>query len=602
VTSHDDEQLPHWDLSIIYEDIEADAFVAGFETTIADIQALVDLFDTHHIDRLDEPVIVTADTINTFETIVNRFNQVVERVQTLSSYISGHLAVDSRNDVVQARHSELQRPKSRLWLLRTRLSAWLGSLDVEALIEQSDLARQHAFALRRARIEADHQMSPAEESLASELRLTGHSAWYRMFNNTTSQLKTSVEMDGEKQEIPLTAAFNLMHNPNRDLRQQTHYAIWGTLESVTVPLAAALNSIKGETLTLCDRRGWEDPLDMVLFENAIDRPTLDAMMAATQTSFPDFQRYLKARAQAMGLPVLAQYDRLAPLGEGGKSWSYSEAVDFILEQFGTYSDKMRDMAHRAFHENWIDAEPRDGKRGGAFCMWLQAGDSRILSNFQLSFNDVSTLAHELGHAYHNLNLARRTPIQRDLPMTLAETASTFCQKIVENAALKTAEPEDQLRILDGGLEYATRVLLGASSDFMFEQRLFDRRRQRDLSPDELTELSAGVQKEVFGDAVDPDTVQKYRWVYVLHYYATSYYNFPYIFGLLFGLGLYAYYQNDPEGFKTGYDDLLSRTGMGEAADLATSFGIDLRQPAFWEASLDVLRADVDRFEGIVRSS
>jgi pepF/M3 family oligoendopeptidase len=595
VTSHNDEQLPHWDLSVIYQDMESDAFVAGFETTIADIQALVDLFDTDHIDRLDEPVAVTADTINTFETIVNRFNQVIERVQTLSSYISGHLAVDSRNDVVQARHSELQRPMSRLWLLRTRLSAWLGSLDVEALIEQSDLARQHAFALRRARVEADHQMSPAEESLAAELGLTGHSAWYRMFNNTTSQLKTNVEMDGEKQEIPLTAAFNLMHNPSRDLRQQAHYAIWGTLESVTVSLAAALNSIKGETLTLCDRRGWEDPLDMVLFENAIDRPALDAMMAATKASFPDFQRYLKARAQAMGLSVLAQYDRLAPLGEGGKSWSYSEAVDFILEQFGTYSDKMRDMAHRAFHESWIDAEPRDGKRGGAFCMWLQAGDSRILSNFQPSFNAVSTLAHELGHAYHNLNLARRTPIQRDLPMTLAETASTFCQKIVENAALKTAEPEDQLRILDGGLEYATRVLLGASSDFMFEQRLFDRRRQRDLSPGELTELSAAAQKEVFGDAIDPDTVQKYRWVYVPHYYTTSYYNFPYIFGLLFGLGLYAYYQNDPEGFKTGYDDLLSRTGMGEAADLAASFGIDLRQPVFWETSLDVLRADIDRF-------
>jgi oligoendopeptidase F len=135
---------------------------------------------------------------------------------------------------------------------------------------------------------------------------------------------------------------------------------------------------------------------------------------------------------------------------------------------------------------------------------------------------------------------------------------------------------------------------------MFEQRIFERRRQRDLSPDELTELSAEAQREVFGDAIDPETVQKYRWVYVPHYYATSYYNFPYIFGLLFGLGLYAHYQNDAEGFKTGYDDLLSRTGMGEAADLATAFGIDLRQPAFWEASLDVLRADVDRFVALTK--
>ncbi len=594
MTSHDN-QLPHWDLTPIYESLESDAFQNDFEAIIAEIYNLVDLFDTHQIDRPDESVEVTADTVQTFETIVNQFNQLGERVQTLYAYISANLATNSRNDLAQARHSELQRPASRLWLLRTRLAAWLGSLDVAALIHQSELAGNHAFALRRAQVEATHQMSPVEESLAADLSLTGRSAWYRMFENTVSQLKTEVEIDGERQSLPLTAAFNLMHNPDRSLRQQAHEAIWQTLESVTVPLASALNSIKGETLTLCERRGWSDPLDMVLFENAIDRPTLEAMMAATQAAYPDFQRYLRARAQALGLPVLTQYDRLAPLGEGGKSWSYEEAQTFILEQFGTYSAKMRHLAERAFAENWIDAEPRDGKRGGAFCMWLQAGDSRILSNFQPSFTAVSTLAHELGHAYHNLNLAHRTPMQRDLPMTLAETASTFCQKIVENAALKTAEPQDQLRILDGGLEYATRVILGASSDFTFEQRLFEQRRQRDLSPDELTELSATAQREAFGEAIEPETIQKYRWVYVPHYYTTSYYNFPYIFGLLFGLGLYAHYQQDAEGFKTGYDDLLARTGMGEAADLAADFGIDLRQPAFWEASLDVLRADIDRF-------
>jgi oligoendopeptidase F len=599
VTTHD-EQLPHWDLTVIYENIESDEFAAGFEATIAQINALIQLFDEHQIDRPEQPPTVTADTITTFETIVNQFNDVVERVYTLSAYISGHLAVDSRNDTVQARHSELQRPMSRLWLLRTRLSAWLGSLDVEALIDRSELARSHAFVLRRACIEADHMMSPAEESLAADLRLTGHNAWYRMFNNITSQLQTKVELDGEMQTIPLTAAFNLMHNPDRSLRQQAHEAIWETLGSMSVPLAAAFNSIKGETLTLCDRRGWDDPLDMVLFDNAIDRPTLEAMMSATRTAYPDFQRYLKARARVLGLPVLAQYDRLAPLGEGGKSWSYSEAVDFVLEQFGTYSDRMHDLAHRAFYENWIDAEPRDGKRGGAFCMRLRPGESRILSNFQPSFTAVSTLAHELGHAYHNLNLAERTPLQQNLPMTLAETASTFCQKIVENAALKTAEPEDQLRILDGDLEYATRVLLGASSDFMFEQRVFERRRHRDLSPDELTELSAAAQEETFGDAIDPETLQKYRWVYVPHYYATSFYNFPYIFGLLFGLGLYAYYQDDPESFKAGYDDLLSRTGMGQAAELADRFGIDIRRPTFWEASLDVLRADIDRFVALTK--
>jgi oligoendopeptidase F len=232
-------------------------------------------------------------------------------------------------------------------------------------------------------------------------------------------------------------------------------------------------------------------------------------------------------------------------------------------------------------------------------MPLRQGESRILANYQSTFTEVSTLAHELGHAYHNLNLAERTPLQRSLPMTLGETASTFCQKIIENAALKTADTQDQIIILDGSLEYAVRVVLGASSDFIFEQNLFERRKQRDLSVEELCELVTAAQRETLADAIDPEILFPYRWVYVPHYYVTSYYNFPYTFGLLFGLGLYARYQAEPEAFKAGYDELLSSTGMGEAADLAANFGIDTRQPAFWEASLDVLRSEIDRFERLI---
>jgi oligoendopeptidase F len=338
---------------------------------------------------------------------------------------------------------------------------------------------------------------------------------------------------------------------------------------------------------------------MVLFENAIDQPTLDAMMVATRETFPDFRRYLKARARLMGLPLLTWYDRLAPLGTSSKPWSYADATQFILDQFATYSPRLRGLAERAFSEAWVDAGARDGKRGGAFCMWLRQGESRILANYQASFNEVSTLAHELGHAYHNFNLAHRPALQRSLPMTLAETASTFCQKIVENAALKTADASDQLIILDGLLEYATRVVLGATSDFIFEQSLFERRQQRDLSADELCELTVAAQREVFGDALDPEALFPYRWVYVPHYYVTSFYNFPYTFGLLFGLGLYARYQAEPDSFRGQYDALLSATGMSEAADLAARFGIDIRTPAFWQSSLDLLRADIDRFVALV---
>jgi pepF/M3 family oligoendopeptidase len=502
--------------------------------------------------------------------------------------------------LAQAKMSQLQQSLAQLSVLGTRFTAWLGSLDMEELLEESAVARAHLFMLQRAKIAALHQMSPEQEDLASDLSLSGIRSWRNLFNKYTSQLMVDIEIDGEMKTLPISAAQNLAYNLDRDVRRRAYEATQIVMKEAAVTCAAALNSIKGTSLTLAQRRGWESPLDEALFNNVIDRETLEAMMTAVRHTFPDMRRYLKAKARALGLPILKWYDRVVPLGQSSISWSYAEAQQFVLDEFATYSPKLHDLAARAFNENWIDAEPRGGKSGGAFCLWLRGDESRILANFEPSFTSVGTLAHELGHAYHNLCLADRTILQKDMPMTLAETASTFCQKIVEEAALAKAGVEDQRIILDGRLEYATRVLIGVPSDFMFESSVFEKRQQRELSADEFCELMVNAQKETLGDAIDHDSLNPYRWVTVPHYYVTNYYNFPYTFGLLFGLGLYAHYQNDPEAFKSGYDDLLSATGMNEAAELAARFGIDIRTSAFWQSSLDVIRADVDRFEALIR--
>lgn len=585
-------------MTVLYPGLDSAEFDAGFQTVIQSIDDLTAYFDAHGINRV-EGVNVNDQTVQTFEHIIHQFNQTLEDYITMQVYLYSFLTSDSHNDLAQAKFSELQPKSAQLGLLGTRVTAWIGSLDVEELLEASTVAREHEYTVLRAKEESIHLMSPEEEALAAELQLTGGSSWQKMFRVYNSQLTVDVEIDGEMQTLPLTAAQNLAFSEDRDLRARAHHAVMDTLKKSAVPMAAALNAIKGETLALAKRRGWDSPLDMVLFQNALDRESLDAMMAACEKSFPDFQRYLKARARALGLPVLAWYDQLVPLGKGTQSWSYDDAAQFVINQFGTYSPKLKGMAERAFGENWVDVGPREGKTGGAFCMPMRGEESRILMNFESQFTSVSTMAHELGHAYHNVNLARRTALQRDTPMTLAETASTFCQKIVENAALKTAEPQDQLIIIDGLLEYATRVVLGATSNFMFEKAVFEKRAQRDLSVDELCALDVETQKATRGDAIDPELLHPFRWAYVPHYYGSTYYNFPYIFGLLFGLGLYAQYQDDPEGFKDGYDKLLSSTGMGTAAQLAAEFGIDLRSPEFWEGSLAVLRADVDRFEQLV---
>ncbi|MER3405853.1 MAG: oligoendopeptidase F, partial [Chloroflexota bacterium] len=210
-------------------------------------------------------------------------------------------------------------------------------------------------------------------------------------------------------------------------------------------------------------------------------------------------------------------------------------------------------------------------------------------------------AHELGHGYHNLNLAGRTMLQRATPMVLAETASIFCETIVRDAALREVDRAEQLEILEGTLQGACQVVVDITSRFLFEQAVFEQRRRRELSIQELNELMLDAQRRTYGDGLDQQTLHPYMWVAKPHYYSTgrSFYNFPYMFGLLFGLGLYARYQEDPERFRAGYDELLSSTGMASAPDLAARFGIDLRTPAFWHASLDIVRADIDRFEALV---
>jgi oligoendopeptidase F len=285
----------------------------------------------------------------------------------------------------------------------------------------------------------------------------------------------------------------------------------------------------------------------------------------------------------------------------GREWSYQEAETFILENFNAYSEKLNGLARRAFDELWIDAEPRPGKRDGAFCMSLRAGESRILSNFQASFDGVSTLAHELGHAYHNLALENRTMLQSNTPMVLAETASIFCQTIIQDAALKDADPEDQFVILEGSLQDSCQVVVDISSRFIFESEVFEKRKDRELSVEEFNELMIGSQKETYGEGLDPDYLHPFMWAVKSHYYSPgfSFYNFPYMFGLLFCLGLYARYLDEPEQFKLDYDDLLSSTGLGDAAELAGRFGIDLHQIDFWRGSLNVIRRDIERFEALV---
>jgi oligoendopeptidase F len=595
-TAVESNELPRWDLSALFPGLDSPEFAEGFDRLLSGIDDLAALFDEVGVSAAAgrTKTVPLAD----FERALNALNDVAYRLESMGSYLYGCISTDSRNELAQARYSQFQERAVALDKLQTRFTAWVGTLPIEELVARSTIGGEHAFPLRQLHTAARHLMSEEAEALAAELSPSSGVAWAKLHDNITSQITARFEVDGQEQTLPMSAIRNLALNPDRDLRRRAWQAELGAWEAHALPIAAALNGVKGQVLALSARRNWEDPLDESLFWSAIDRDILDVLVREARAALPDFRRYLRLKARLLGISDLAWYDLFAPVGDAGRSWTWQEATSFVEDQFGAYSDRLRGLARRAFAEHWIDAGPRPGKVGGAYCMWLLGDESRILANYSPGYDGVTTLAHELGHAYHNLNEAGLTPLERRTPMILAETASTFCETLVKEAALVDAEPGERIYILEQSAQGACQVVVDILSRFDFEQSLFAGRRERELSIGELNRLMLAAQEATYGDALAEAERHPYMWAVKGHYYSAdlSYYNYPYLFGLLFGLGLYAIYRTEPASFPDRYDALLASTGRASAADLAARFDIDLRDPGFWRSSLAVIRDDIDRLE------
>jgi len=586
----------NWNPAQIFPSLESSEFKREFEGAVADLKAL----------ERDFPALTAhgADLTASLETLLTRMNALLEKQRLLVGYLTLFITTDSRNDAAQAKMSELETRLLPFSMLYTRFAAWVGRLEPSALnaaLEAnkpggSEVVRSHAFFLDKTRLEAQHLMSVAEEDLATQLSLSGGSAWSKLHGNLTSQMMVNV--NGES--LPMTAVRNLARDEDEAVRKSAYTAELDAWKGVEVTLAAALNGIKGERAVLNARRGYTDSLEPALHMNNMDLETLEAMIGAVEDALPDFRRYFKAKARLLGKAALPWFDLFAPIGESKTQYDYPLACEFVIKQFGKFSNRMAEFAARAVDEGWMDVYPREGKIGGAFCMELRGDESRILLNHDSSLDSVMTLAHELGHAYHNLNLVMRTPLQQQIPMTLAETASTFCEAILSNAALEQAEGAERLYILETQLQGHAQIVVDILSRYYFETAVFGRRVERDLSPDEFSNLMLECQKRSYGDSLDPQALHPYMWAVKGHYYMAglSFYNFPYTFGALFSLGLYAEYLREPELFRARYDDLLSSTGLEDAAPLAARFGMDIRSKSFWKSSLDVIISSIDEYEKI----
>jgi pepF/M3 family oligoendopeptidase len=587
--------LPRWDLTPLFPTVDHAEVAAAEGTLTRAVTDLAALYDRREVRGAGDGASAAAVDPAAFDEVLAATNHVLDRFARLEAFAYGHVSTDSGDEAAQALLSRLTTVEARITALRTRFDAWVGTIDLDPLIAASSQAAAHAWPLHKAARRATHQMSEPEESLAAELGITGSSAWSRLYDDVSAGVTATVEhADGRTEILPIFAVRGLATDPDAAVRAAAFRAELAAWQDNATPIAAALNAIKGETLALGGRRGWDDPLSPVLEASAVEREAFDAMQAAVDDSLPDFRRYLVAKARLLGKDRCAFWDLFAPVGDA-PAVSWPDATATVERAFAGYGDDLAGLARRALGELWVDAGPRAGKVGGAFCMHTGDGVSRVLMNFDGSIDSVHTLAHELGHAYHNTALAPRTPLQRSTPMALAETASIFCETILTDRALEAAEGGERLALLEADLQGACQVVVDIRSRFVFESRLFARRASSTVPARELSELMREAQVEAYGDGLDPDELHPLMWAAKPHYYGSTFYNWPYTFGLLFGLGLYARWLDDPDGFRSAYIDMLSSTGVETAAQLAGRFGIDVGDQAFWTASLDVVRGRIDDF-------
>ncbi|HPE37197.1 MAG TPA: M3 family oligoendopeptidase, partial [Spirochaetales bacterium] len=376
-------------------------------------------------------------------------------------------------------------------------------------------------------------------------------------------------------------------------------------KGVETPLAASLNGVKGWSISLDKRRAWDGALDKAAAQARISRATLDSLILAIEESLPVWRRYLKAKARLLKLPSCAFYDLFAPVGASDRTFTWDETKAFVVEKFTAFSKDMGDFAAMAFKQSWIDAEPREGKVGGAYCIdFPRARMARVLCNFEGSFSSLTTVAHELGHAYHAWTLKDQPYALTQYPMTLAETASIFAETIVFEDAFSKATGDERLGLLESRLQDGCQVLVDILSRFYFERAVFERRTKGELSPDEFSQLMLDAQKRTYGDGLDPDALHQYMWAVKSHYYRPelAFYNFPYAFGQLFGLGLYARYRSEGPAFAEAYRTLLVQTGRANAVDVCRSAGFNIETPDFWRSGVKVFADQVAEFERLVEQA
>ena len=526
--------------------------------------------------------------------------ELTQLMNRLGEYASLRQSADTRNTEAGSKLGQVMQIASACAGADAAFREWAASLpNLEELLEQDEVLREYRYFFHNIRQDASHLLGARGEEIAARLGLSGGSAWADLQGYLTSTVKVSYR----GKTTNLSTIRNLAYDPDPSVRKDAYEAELRCYDAIKDPVAHALNAIKLETISDCALRGFKSPLDRTLEQSRMKRETLEAMLSAMDEYLPKFWQYLKAKGKALGHENgLPWYDLFAPMGASDRKYTTQDAKDILVKLFSTFDQELADMVARAFDNAWIDFYPRDGKVGGAFCAGVEAlGESRILTNFDGQFGDVVTLAHELGHAFHNQCIGDHRPLNRDYSMPVAETASTFNECVVMAAAIRDAQSDaEKLALIEGQLQDATQIICDIYSRFRFEAKVFENREEKFMDADTLCSYMLEAQKQSYGDGLDENCLHPFMWVCKSHYYGPTFYNFPYAFGGLFARGLYARFQAEGPAFVPKYKKLLHTTTVATAEDTAKVAGIDLTDRDFWRGALQTIAGQIDLFCELVK--
>ncbi|MBQ1671516.1 MAG: M3 family oligoendopeptidase [Treponema sp.] len=621
--STDKNFVPRWNLDSIYSSLQSKEYSAALEEFKAQIENTEGLLKT--ADRFTRESNENFDFAAWLAAYLKNYNELIANERTLAAYAYIIYSTDTTSTQYLNNLSYIEKlgiqTRQQYLKFSTLLLSHSSSLN-EFFTRFPEFA-EYKYLLEETIEETKHQMTAAEENLASDMTRTGGSAWGQLQEQIISNLH---DQNGK--------TFNELRNDafssDANLRKNSWQTEKLLLEQNQIALAASLNNLKGETVTLNKRRHWENALDRSRASSRIQKATLDALISSIEDSLPIWREYFKAKALLLrktkatasktagspGHEGIAFYDLFAPLEFPqeknssndsasllSKKWSFDQARDYVLKEYKSFSQDMYAFAKNAFDSGWIDAEIRSGKVGGAYDEdFPKNHQSRILTNFTGTFSDIITLAHELGHAYHFSCMKGKPALFFDYPMTLAETASTFAETIVKQDMIQQAEGSDKIKIIDLDLQDTSQVLVDILCRFYFEQSVFEEREKGELNANDFCRLMLAAQEKTYGCGLNEER-HEYMWAVKSHYYSTDFdfYNYPYAFGQLFAAGLYARSKKEGPAFAKTYASLLADTGSMSCEDLCKKAGFDITTKDFWKTSIQMYAKEVEEFKAFAEN-